>query len=186
MNLRLDQRATSAHCCPPLFPSSGSHRASTQAFRHHLGMIDISIISLTSKTRSSGITLSRGCTFEYLWCLLFVLIRHGLFLSTECSLSGPRRRRRRRGLVFSWCTMAAEMRQKHAPEFHASQKPRSRAGTAKNGSKPTFSTNGDRRQCAHCAPPREGGHTNIFQKRRPARIACTMEEAHTATSHLHG
>ena len=29
MVLRLDQRATSAHCCPPFRTSSGSHRAST-------------------------------------------------------------------------------------------------------------------------------------------------------------
>jgi hypothetical protein len=41
-------------------------------------------------------------------------------------------------LFYFFLVPNAEMRQKHAPEFHASQKPRSRARTAKNGPKQQF------------------------------------------------
>jgi len=60
MDLRLDQRATSAHCwpAPPLCHLAPELRLTPGfflgVFRHHLGMIDISIINLTSMTRSSG------------------------------------------------------------------------------------------------------------------------------------
>ena len=51
---QLDQRATSAHCWPPLRTSSGSHRASTKAFETPPRQDHTSVISLTSKTRSGG------------------------------------------------------------------------------------------------------------------------------------
>jgi hypothetical protein len=46
---------------------------------------------------------------------------------------------------FFWCPMAAEMRQRHGPESHATQKPRSRAPGPKNDPKPSFSKSGVRR-----------------------------------------
>ena len=47
--------------------------------------------------------------------------------------------------IFFLCPMAAEMRQRHAPESHATPKPRSRAPGPKNDPKPSFPKSGVRR-----------------------------------------
>jgi len=65
---QLDQRATTPIAGPPCARAPAHTVLRPRRLRHHLGKIDVSIISLTSKTRSSGrrqylllATLSQFC-----------------------------------------------------------------------------------------------------------------------------